>query len=508
MRKTAMKRLFAAVVLGFAFAAQAMTVEVQGRVVFATGAVENDLAKFQEAFDKPGVDTVAFVNSPGGDLWTGLRVGRLIAERGFHTVIGGACVSACSIMFMGGKTRSFSDVYRPAQTFIGIHGAHRIDTKAVDPVLQPQIFAFYKLNMGDRFNADIVNKALYDMDDAGSLLRVYDAQRLPKRVAFHCKSVQTLRKDCTELKDADALSIGIVTTKAVTTLDLPASFKQVAKVLGRELQIAIADPAEHLNALGTQFCKSDPCRKLVADFALGLENKAMAAPVGEAGIGTSLNQDTPVSAFIRSIYSCNHVRGRPSRLCEAQVTNGFDVRQLYAEAAASHVPALAKLTVAPNKFYGNEEYGGGLTTATGLRTQKVHDITPKDIDGIKTFSTQALSAALKSPEPPVVVDVWGGANDVIPTAVTLLFGGLAFDNAQGDAVYETRFEGLLKLLSPDLAKPVVFYCLNRDCWLSVNAAMRAKKLGYTNVGWYRGGFESWRAAELPVAMIAVRAVVR
>ena len=77
-----------------ALAAQAMTVEVRGNVVFATGPVQDDLAQFEAAFDKPGVDTVAFVNSPGGDLWTGLRVGRLIASHGFNTVAAGSCVSA------------------------------------------------------------------------------------------------------------------------------------------------------------------------------------------------------------------------------------------------------------------------------------------------------------------------------------------------------------------------------------------------------------------------------
>ena len=149
-----------------------------------------------------------------------------------------------------------------------------------------------------------------------------------------------------------------------------------------------------------------------------------------------------------------------------------------------------------------------MTSATGLRTQKVHDITPQKIDGIKVYGTQELAVALKSAQPPLVVDVWAAINDAIPSAVTLLAGGLAFDDATGDAMYEARFAGLLKALSPDPAKPIVFYCQSRDCWLSVNAALRAKKLGYSQVGWYRGGMESWKAAGLPVGQVVVRAVVR
>ena len=503
-----MRFVIFALCFSLAWAAHAMTVEVQGNVVFATGPVEDDLAKFQAAFDKPGVDTVAFVNSPGGDLWTGLRVGRLIADKGYHTVIAGFCVSACSIMYMGGKQRTFSDAFRPAQTFIGIHGAHERATKAVNPVLQPQIFAFYRQNMSERFDAAVINQALYDMEDSGSLLRVFDAARQPRRAAYHCRSVQTLRKDCTEIKDADALSLGIVTGNTITALNLPASFRQVPTVLGQEMTQAFPDLAEYLKGVTEQACKTDPCRKLVTDFSNNPDNKAIALPMAGDGLGTASNQDTPINAFVRAIYACNHVRGRPARLCEARVTNGYDVSNLYVMGQASHLEALAKLGAPPDKFYGNEEFGGGMTSASGLRTQKVHDITPQKLDGIKTYGTQELATALKSAQPPQVVDVWAGVNESIPGAVTLLFGGLAFDDAAGDALYEMRFSALLKLLSPDPARPIVFYCLSRDCWLSANAAMRAQKLGYSQVGWYRGGMESWKAANLPVGQVVVRAVVR
>jgi rhodanese-related sulfurtransferase len=83
---------------------------------------------------------------------------------------------------------------------------------------------------------------------------------------------------------------------------------------------------------------------------------------------------------------------------------------------------------------------------------------------------------------------------------------MAFEDAAKDKEFETRFAALLKLLSPDNNRPIVFYCLGRDSWFSVNAAMRAKKMGYSQVGWYRGGFESWKAAKLPTGSVVVRAV--
>ena len=502
-----MKRIFVCVIAFWvSFAACAMKLEVHGKTLFATGPVENDLKEFQEAIDQPGVDQVVFVNSPGGDLWTGLNVGRLIAERGLHTVIAGHCLSACSIMFMGGKERSFSDAFGPAETFIGIHGAHDKDTKQVSSYVQPQIFAFYKQHMSTQFNPVVMNAALYEMDDADGMLRVFDPVRTPKHPPYHCKSSQSLRKDCTEFKDFDALSLGIVTTPKLTSIDLPKGYKEMPKILGKDLTQAVTDPASYFDHFGAQKCSSEACRKLITDFVGNKEHKALAIAVSSSGFGTTSDRDSLVQAFVGALYACNHPKNQAPRLCETQYVNGYDIRDWYVTGVASHEQALAKLETPSEKFYANEQYGGGMTTAKGPRTQKVHDITPQSLDGIQTVNTQELAKALKSSQPPVVIDVWAGVNDAIPSAVTLLNGGLAFDDATTEQAYEARFAGLLKLLSPDPAKPLVFYCMSRDCWLSVNASLRAKKLGYSQVGWYRGGMESWKSANLPLASVVVRAV--
>jgi hypothetical protein len=54
--------------------------------------------------------------------------------------------------------------------------------------------------------------------------------------------------------------------------------------------------------------------------------------------------------------------------------------------------------------------------------------------------------------------------------------GLAFDNSQADTAYTDRFRHMLHSAAPDLKQPVVFYCTDSECWLSVNAAMRARQL--------------------------------
>ena len=45
--------------------------------------------------------------------------------------------------------------------------------------------------------------------------------------------------------------------------------------------------------------------------------------------------------------------------------------------------------------------------------------------------------------------------------------------------------------------PVLFYCNGVKCKRSVNAIKIALDCGYTNIYWFRGGFEEWIANDLP-----------
>lgn len=494
--------------LSFSFSLQAMTIEVRGNSIYAAGPVGDDYVKFQEALAQPSIERVVLVNSVGGDLWAGMRVGKLIREKEIKTVISGYCISACAIMFMGGKERSFSDAFRPSQTYIGIHGPHDIYTKAVLHGKAVQIYDFMEKGMAGKFNEKVMKMALYEMDDSGAMLRVFDAQRLPKRVTYHCLSSKTLRKNCTDIPDQDALSLGIVTTNDFTTVDLPEGFRKPPNVAGWEIVQPIVDPEEFYKNLSEKQCATDSCRKLITDYVSNSENKALAIPLGASGLGKISNRESETNAFLSAIYFCNHVKGKPARLCETQVVNGFDVRGFYAMAMESHRESIKKLTVPSEKYYASEEFGGGNGWASSnvLRTQDLGDVPPQRLEGINTLNTQELAAALQSPQAPVLIDV-SNVDDVIPGALTLLYGGAAHEDSAKEMDYEKRFSGLLKLLSPDTTKAIVFYSKKRD-WYSANAALRAKKLGYSQVGWYRGGLDSWKAAGLPAARAVIRAVVQ
>lgn len=62
---------------------------------------------------------------------------------------------------------------------------------------------------------------------------------------------------------------------------------------------------------------------------------------------------------------------------------------------------------------------------------------------------------------------------------------------------DTRCDSLARLI-PDKSDPVVFYCNGPKCSRSDNAVVIAVACGYTNVYWFRGGIEAWRADNYPI----------
>jgi hypothetical protein len=76
---------------------------------------------------QPDIDTIILKNSTGGDAAAGYAVGEYIRDKGLATGVTGHCLSSCSRMFLGGKTRFFTDELPPEKTMVGFHGNYRSD---------------------------------------------------------------------------------------------------------------------------------------------------------------------------------------------------------------------------------------------------------------------------------------------------------------------------------------------------------------------------------------------
>lgn len=104
--------------------AQAMELAAFGNTLVLSGPVTgSEVVQVKDAFAaNPHIDLVVLRNSHGGDAWTGYRVGEMLREAGVTTAVSGYCISSCSRMFLGGKTRLFTDDYAPERTYVGFHG--------------------------------------------------------------------------------------------------------------------------------------------------------------------------------------------------------------------------------------------------------------------------------------------------------------------------------------------------------------------------------------------------
>lgn len=482
-------------------AVQAMEVVVHEGDLFATGEVrDNDWTQFKNALETQTVKRVVLVNSPGGDLWTGMRVGRLIAEHKLPTVIAGRCISACSVMFMGGFPRSFSDAFPPSQTYVGIHGPHSKHTKQVDTSQSPQIYAFFKMRMGEQFQTDVMNDALYTMDDGGALLYVYDPVRSVKLAPTHCRSSRTPRAQCTQFSNHSAISLGLVTASELTKLELPTAMAPRNLLPGGELTGESVDIAAVLEALKTTQCSTDRCRASLVEYAGKPDQKALAFPVQGKGYGAAWSKETTLLAFGGALYACNHPTNAIQRLCQVHLVNSVQIA-----ASTYETQTTAPWEVPAAAYFANEEFAAFAPAFKGLRSEGLEELTPLEVPSLKTWSTRELAAALRSGTALQVLDVSHAAR-TLPAAQSLPFGGLALTDPARDSALEKRIVGLTQLLAPQLDVPVVVLTSGREDWRAINAAVRLARNGYPNVGWYRGGLKAWREAGLPTVPAVFRAV--
>ncbi len=137
----------------------------------------------------------------------------------------------------------------------------------------------------------------------------------------------------------------------------------------------------------------------------------------------------------------------------------------------------------------------GVAATNQLHNGAMHGPTPTTIPGGLVITTEALYSTLQqNPQGIAIFDVLGGP-EILPGALAAVPA-----SAPGSFNDQTQqeFGGYLQQVTGGNKQvPVLFYCQSAQCWMSYNAALRAVNMGYTQVLWYRGGIEAWKAAGLP-----------
>lgn len=164
--------------------------------------------------------------------------------------------------------------------------------------------------------------------------------------------------------------------------------------------------------------------------------------------------------------------------------------------------ALLLLHCAVTWSFAGEERDWGINPTRDIRQPPYTAPTPMLIPGAEVISTTELRSKLMVEPAPVLVDVASGDSHLtiqgarwIPGAGR---GNHFFDELQA------QLAGYLDQVSQgDKGRPLAFFCVNAQCWLSYNASLRAVALGYTHVYWYRGGLEAWKEAGLPMSKVSL-----
>ena len=153
--------------------------------------------------------------------------------------------------------------------------------------------------------------------------------------------------------------------------------------------------------------------------------------------------------------------------------------------------------LAQEKSYGGEDRDWNIAPTAQLRTADYHAPTPLTIPGGRTVSTIELQSMRTGGSPPYLIDVLGGQGHRTIRGAFWLRGAGAGDLSADES---RRFvDAVAKFAAGDKSRPIVFFCADRECWLSYNAALRAIAAGYTNVMWYRGGIAAWLHAGFPLS---------
>ena len=226
VRSIAVAALLSVAAAPLAAPVAAMTLKVVGDQLILSGAVTGDDRR--ELLDalraNPGVTTVVLRNSSGGDAKSGYRAGELIRERGLRTIVSGYCWSACTRMFLGGKTRLFSDDYPPEYTHLSFHGNYSNGFISLENVNRLNLQDWIIKYSDGKADPDLVSRWIHIPLPAGAAHFFHPSiAAWRERATFLCKGSE---KGKTRMFGCEAIGKTALEMGIVTSLDLAASNDQ------------------------------------------------------------------------------------------------------------------------------------------------------------------------------------------------------------------------------------------------------------------------------------------
>lgn len=219
------RRLLGAATLAMMMAAPAASAmsfdAVDDTLVLSGPVVDSDLARLRDALQTPGLRQVLLHQSPGGDAWTGQRLGQEIRRAGLATWVSGQCASACGYAFLGGVERRLTDGMPVRENRLLLHGAWDPSTGRTRPDWAPGLALHIERMTDGRFPKSLI-EATVNSPHPQDFMEFAITPRMLRtpypRGVFQCLIGADGTRTCQELPGHSALSTGIVTHAEIVTL--------------------------------------------------------------------------------------------------------------------------------------------------------------------------------------------------------------------------------------------------------------------------------------------------
>ncbi|WP_266160418.1 autotransporter domain-containing protein [Dyella silvatica] len=205
--------------------AEAMNIHVNGNQVFLSGDVQySDLYVLADVIDRlrsqgKTIDTLVMRNSNGGAVYAGYDIGDFARRNNLNTVVSGYCISACSMMFVGGATRAFANQDQPLwNQYIGIHGQTGGDGGYLDSSRNTSFYQYFLQAVAGGNPAGTDTKLIDDAfsDHGNSFARLFDPAAKQNPSVFWCHPNCSDPKQYKAYPNDDVYNLGFITQHTPT----------------------------------------------------------------------------------------------------------------------------------------------------------------------------------------------------------------------------------------------------------------------------------------------------
>jgi len=131
-----------------------------------------------------------------------------------------------------------------------------------------------------------------------------------------------------------------------------------------------------------------------------------------------------------------------------------------------------------------------LAASPVLLAEEISDVSPQEIEGVPKVSAEGVFALFEKLPGLVIIDSRLATGPSSGRANGFIQGSISLPDIKTDC------DSLAKVI-PKKTAPSLYYCNGPKCGRSAKAIEVAKKCGYSNIYWFRGGFEEWQQKGYP-----------